>query len=164
MIINQLKVKQSGFTLMELLIVMSLTIVSVLMTVPGIMQYAHRNMTEITFFRLDSMLQGARWQAIKVGHQIGVCGSSDGNHCDGLWSYYIMEYDEQSSIVINRFKASLSCSLHLSASLGVRDRVIFNPSGTTYLGQQGHFYCDKSSVSFNPILKLSRNGSTQYMT
>lgn len=161
--VAQFKVKQLGFTLIELLMVMSLVLISALMVLPCVHTYLNKYAVETTFIQLDSMLQGARWQAIQSGHRMGVCGSSDGEHCDGLWSSYVLAYDLQSKLIINHFKSSEACGLKLSASLGVRDRVVFTVSGTNFLGQQGHFYCVEANDSFNPILKLSRNGSTAYI-
>jgi len=73
--------RQSGFTLVELMVVISIAGILLLVGVPSLKSYFQNNKIITTSNKINSFIALARSEALKRGHQIIVCRSSGTTSC-----------------------------------------------------------------------------------
>lgn len=80
--------KNRGFTLIELMVVLAVAAILTLVAVPSFTALLARNETASAASELMSSLYLAQNEATRTGHGIVVCASSNGNTCSGStdWS------------------------------------------------------------------------------
>lgn len=135
-----------GFSLIELII--SLTIISILMLVimPSMHDLFSRNSSNLQVDKIFSNLQFARAEAIKRGNAIVFCKSKNNVTCDldddNDWSEGQIIINQQNNVLIRVLdKLPMGDKLFWSSTFGKNNLLNFLPSGTTG-DQQGTFlYC-----------------------
>lgn len=77
---------QAGFTLMEL--VLGITVLAILTTlaIPSFTQFIQNNKLAAEANELVASFQYARSEALKRGLPVQICSSEDGTACDGQWN------------------------------------------------------------------------------
>ena len=142
--------KQRGLTLLELLA--SLTILGICSSIAisswqNTIRQARSN--EIAG-ELMQLVNYARQEAVYKNHTITLCGSSDGEHCNGRWLEHILVFMDQDADGVRDPEDALlqdaQLPAHTTGSLSWRSfrnksYLQLQASGTTYF-QNGHFtYC-----------------------
>ena len=74
-----------GFTLLELLIVLSLAALLALASIP-LLSSAQHSIQSSQLQQLTGFLKLARSQAVSLGRRVTLCGSIDGEQCSAEWS------------------------------------------------------------------------------
>lgn len=77
---------QRGFTLVELITVVSLLAIFASIAVPAFAAFVERNESETLRQQVLANLSQARTQAVIDRSSTRLCGSADGVQCDGAWS------------------------------------------------------------------------------
>ncbi len=80
----------SGFTLLEVMIVIALMSIVFSLAVPSLMDARSNQQVDSVQRSLLSAMNSARSMAISQGQSISLCASSDGQHCDGVWSGWLV--------------------------------------------------------------------------
>ncbi len=79
--------KHKGFTLFELLMVLTITCVIVLFSQSGMFSLVSKQRTQSITAQLLSSLAFAKTEAIKRNQMVGICGSVDTKNCSSDWSF-----------------------------------------------------------------------------
>lgn len=79
-----------GFTLLEGLIVIALMSIVLSFAVPSLVDARNSQQVDSVQRSLLSAMNTARAQAVNQSQRISLCGSSDGTHCDGIWSQWLV--------------------------------------------------------------------------
>jgi len=76
----------AGFTLIELMVTISVAAILLSIAIPGFKQLSTRN--RITTYTNDfiASINYARSEAVRLGSPVSICKSSDGTSCSGSWS------------------------------------------------------------------------------
>lgn len=82
--------KYSGFTLVEMMVVLSIVAILMAFAVPSMVEMTQRSDLKRASGALFEALNTARTEAIKRGSDVSLCASSDGRHCDGDWQSWIV--------------------------------------------------------------------------
>lgn len=80
----------SGFTFTELLITLSIILVLFTLCAPSAFHFYHQQRCFHYTHLLRHTLEYARMEAIKRRETTQVCGSSDGIHCDHIWTWILV--------------------------------------------------------------------------
>ena len=76
---------KKGFTLLEMLLVLSVMIILAMIAVPSLKKFSERNRARIAVSQVLSVLRAARGFAIKQGEPVKLCPSHDRTSCGGQW-------------------------------------------------------------------------------
>ena len=77
---------QRGFTLIEMMVVISLLAILLAVGVPSFRAMIQQNRVTAVTNDLVAALQFARSEAIRTGANVTVCSSSDQSTCSGVWT------------------------------------------------------------------------------
>jgi len=148
---NRVRQPQSGFTLVEML--MTLSIISILIggAIPSMMNLIAYNRIAVEINNLTGLLQLARSEAIKRNHRAVLCSSSDGSRCLGSkdWNLGYMVFidrdadrkrDKDEAVV--HFRALSVDGIQLHA--GERKTLSYQPSGWAPGSNLTFTICDPS--------------------
>lgn len=80
------RARTRGFTLLELLVTLTVASILVSVGVPGFIDIVRNNRAATNANELVSALSIARSEAIRRGARISVCRSDDAATCDGTWA------------------------------------------------------------------------------
>jgi type IV fimbrial biogenesis protein FimT len=164
--------RKRGFTLFELMIVLSIAAVLTAMAVPAMHSFLQNQQQSSAVSNLMITLQYARSEAIKedvpvtgvdcTGTGVCVCPSANGTSCDpaGNWNNGWIVYTSAGPKVIEAVGA-LQSGLTLSASPATV-AVTYQPNGTTNLAGLVEFtLCDSRGAGYARELEVSISGSIQ---
>lgn len=151
-----------GFSLLELLVVISIISMTVILTVPAYQFIFKKSTSQILSARLLRAIQMARSEAMTRGIPVTLCKSKDHTTCSGAWQDgQILFVDEkQNGIVADKadvlyiFDKNFSGTLNWRSSLK-RDYLQFLPSGLT-AGENGTFSYSPADTK-NPGWKIVVN-------
>jgi type IV fimbrial biogenesis protein FimT len=73
--------KQSGFTLIELMVTIAIAVILITSAVPGFQSFIQNNRLSTTTHQLVTSLNLARSEAVKRGKQVTVCKSDNSSTC-----------------------------------------------------------------------------------
>jgi type IV fimbrial biogenesis protein FimT len=140
--------KSSAFSLLELLITLTLLVILLLATVPSVQHLVLENRATQIANRFIAAINYARSEAIQLHQIITFCSSSDHKTCGGTWR------DGQIILTPNgrllRVYEALAVGDHLrwDSSFNRDNFLRLSPSGFTY-GQQGSFYYCPANKNLN---------------
>ena len=133
-----IRLKEEGYTLIELLITLGLLAFLMMLSVPGYQGIKATIDARIALYRLMSLVQYAHSEAIRAGQRVTICKSNDGKTCSGEWS-------DGQIVFINRQRPHIlfASGRVKSGKLDFRafqssNFLQFMPSGTTF-EQNGSF-------------------------
>ncbi|WP_455366421.1 GspH/FimT family pseudopilin [Kaarinaea lacus] len=89
--------KQSGFTLIELMVVLAIAVFLITSAVPGFQAFIQNNRMSTTAHQFIVSVNLARSEAVKRGKQVSMCKSSDASTCtsnDGWEQGWVVFVDE----------------------------------------------------------------------
>ena len=128
-----------GFTLFELIIVLTIIVTLMLFTIPFVQDWQQHQRTDAYVQQLTRAIAKARLEAIQRGEKIIFCKSRDLRNCNGEWRDGQIILNE-SGALLNTFDGlSAGMSLTWKSNFGWNDRLELMPSGFTN-GQLGSFY------------------------
>lgn len=121
---------QGGFTLPELVTVLAIASMLAMVALPALSGTLGRYRVNATADALSATLNQARATAIRRGHPVRVCPSTDGRRCSavGDWSRGWVARDQQVRTVI-AVSDTIPRGVHIVRSMG-RPEVDFQPDGT----------------------------------
>lgn len=129
-----------GFTLFELLLAMSVSLILAFTAAPAWHHWVARNKTAEFISRMVTAIHAARSEAVAREENVVFCGSGDGVHCDGRWQSGQLTMLDHSQKVLRIYPATASGDrFWWKSSLGYNDALKLAPTGFT-AGQRGSFY------------------------
>lgn len=131
------RTSSDGISLLELLCVMACVAIVALLSLPLGMQYRATQQLSLAVSALRHLLLNAQAQAMAQGKRVSVCGSRDGWHCDGGWSYYTLLRGSDGRVRRSLALAS-GVTLTYHANFGRNHLVEYLGNGMTH-GQDGRF-------------------------
>ena len=147
-----------GFSTIELLITLAITLCTLLIVAPYINQPLEKNRATAYADTVKSALKFARVSAITLGEPVTFCGSKTAKTCDGddAWNYGSIVVAIESGKVWRLLpKPATGVKLRLNASRGKNNKVDFLPTGFTDGQQQGSFfYCPQNPADAKKIVFL----------
>lgn len=124
-----------GVTLIELLVTLSILVITVTVAVPSFMDFIARNRVRGVTSELMAALNLARSEAVRRGRPVSVCKSADGATCAGVgtnwdsgWIVFVNE-DNDSPAVVDANETILQARQNLPQGVTVRPNINF----TNYL-------------------------------
>ncbi|HED16165.1 MAG TPA: prepilin-type N-terminal cleavage/methylation domain-containing protein [Gammaproteobacteria bacterium] len=77
-----------GFTLFELLVAVVILVIMTTIAIPGLSAQIQNSRANAALFEMFSTLSLARSEAIKRGHRVGLCPSSNGLSCNNSFRWH----------------------------------------------------------------------------
>ena len=165
--------KQSGITLVELLVAISVFVVLVAVATPSLVNYTRNNRTVTETNALIGALRLARSEAVKRGADVSICRSNDGNACtpadvqweDG-WIVFVND-DNDDPAEIDAGEETLRVYGALTPGNTVRTSddftgfVTFRANGLPHASGQ-FVVCDDRGADSAGLITLNRTGHTTF--
>lgn len=131
---------KGAFSLIELLVVIAIFSILVGLSVPSIHHLLQRYEFLQRYNRLQQMLYYTKAMAILKKRRIMLCGSGDGQHCDGDWNRYWLLREQGSWQLLKRIELAPIGRFHITwqGNFKEREGIYFNALGETG-GHQGRF-------------------------
>lgn len=86
--------RNEGFTVLELLVTLSIVCLLVFTGVPALSDLSNRSQSRATVINLVGLFSLARQTALSTGELTTICGSSDGLRCDREWSQGVLVFTD----------------------------------------------------------------------
>lgn len=164
---------QSGFTLVELLVTMTVAAILTAIAVPNFKLTFQNNRLISQSNELLGSLLYARSEAITLNQDITICASSDGATCGTAWaSGWIVCQDQVTPTAVTdcsgastilRAHAALTGGNTLTSSFG--GSVVFQSGGVITAGTAGTFsLCDSRLATYGRSLWLTITGAPRLST
>ncbi|MCW8127499.1 GspH/FimT family pseudopilin [Microbulbifer halophilus] len=157
--------KASGFTLVELMLTLTILAVVMAVAIPPMADFLNRHRNETQRQRLFDLVALARSKAYSEGKIYTLCGSTDGEECSGDWSAYILlfvdsngNHERESDETIERKISDLPADASLEWN-SLQDYLQYRPDGHTQR-QTGNFkYCPPDGApDYGWIIVLNATG------
>lgn len=81
---------QAGFTLLESMIAMGVLALMLSLAVPSMVDLRSQSRVDTVHRDLISAMNQARSMAVSQSERISLCGSSNGQNCDGTWNQWLL--------------------------------------------------------------------------
>jgi prepilin-type N-terminal cleavage/methylation domain-containing protein len=129
-----------GFTLFELMLVMSISALLLIAAIPSYHHFIFRNKTAALVNQLEWAIHMSRQQAIATHQELEFCGSSNRTECDGRWQEGQVLRVVSTKQILRIFSlVGAGERLWWQSSLGDNNTLKLAPTGFTE-GQHGSFY------------------------
>lgn len=147
-----------AFTLVELLIAISIAFFLLFINIPCFHYFFIRNRSTIQVNAIVTALQFARSSAIKSRMRIKFCKSSDHKVCGGSWSNGQLVINSHNKVLRVLPSLCFGDQLIWQSNLGKNDFLEFLPLGTTN-GQHGAFYyCPHEGKKYAKAIIVNQMG------
>lgn len=164
--------RQSAFTLIEALIVLSIITLLTLLTVSGLRDVLQRSQDIAVRAELIELITSARNEAALQHKTVILCKSRDVHHCGGQWSegqlvFVDVAHDgevhaPEQIIAVNRMDLSKG-SLHARFYPLYRDAIHFNALGSAINDNGSFWYCRVGKTLPSWAIKINRAGNIEEM-
>jgi prepilin-type N-terminal cleavage/methylation domain-containing protein len=134
------KLSSKGFSLLELLMVLSIFGAILLMMIPSWSHLTSRNRALAKLEELKAAIHFTRFNAILLGETVKFCGSSNHKKCDGNWNNGQVVITESGAVLRVLSKIFLNDDLEWKGGALARDYVLFSSTGFTLSRQPGSFH------------------------
>lgn len=142
--------QQRAFTLVELLIVLTLLAILAQFALPTMHDFIQRNQQHALSNQIARALHNAR--AYAVTHRVGVelCGSQDGLSCVSDWSqgWLLREINQSTPVAVTQLNTQQP---RLQWS-GFQSTIKFHSNGISPIGNGRFYSCDQQDISWQLIL------------
>jgi type IV fimbrial biogenesis protein FimT len=162
--------KNSGFTLLELLITLALIAIVTAIAVPSMTTFTQNDRLTTNINKLIGHLAYARSEAVKSSQQIAICVSNDGATCTGGawrdgWIVYI-DADSDNSFtageVILRAQQALETNNTVTAT-GIGSQIIYDGRGFVNAASIGSLLlCDNRSGPYGKTITITTTGRVRF--
>lgn len=152
--------QQKAVGLVELLVAVVLLSILASMAIPSFARLQENKRHESTSNLLASLIQKTRASAITLGRPHKLCGSSDGETCDGDWGSYwlITTAGDEPSIVSQQAAPTKNvCRVSFGS-----DSISFHPNGTSWISNGTISICNNNGP--HRLLTLNRQGRLKLET
>lgn len=145
---------QHAFTLVELLIVLTLVAITGNIAIPALQDFLERNQQQVLYHQISRALQHARSYAVTHRVSVELCASNDGLSCTSDWSHgwLLRELNQKSTIAVTL----LHIDQQRLQSNKSEQKIIFHSNGTSPRGNGRFYSCYKGKVSWQ--LVINRQG------
>jgi type IV fimbrial biogenesis protein FimT len=150
---------QQAFTLVELVIIVLLIAILVSFALPALGGLQARIARDAVRNELMASLANARSTAVTSARTVELCGSSDGETCDGAWSYGWLVRANEETIHTHRMSNAGQLSWR-----GVRRVIRYQANGTTSLSNGRFVFCPATPTIENWHLIINRQGRIRIET
>lgn len=138
---------QKAFSLIELLVAISLIAISLSIAIPSLRQTISKNYAIMYANELMVALQFTRAAAIWLGEPVIFCGSKDHITCNGSWQDSLIVVTAKTGKVMRVMPAVFAKDkLIWRGSFGTTKAITFLPQGFTNGLQGSFYYCPKNSL------------------
>lgn len=164
---------KNGFTLIELMVTLSVAAILLAVAVPNFVTFVQNNRLATQANDLVTMLNYARSEAIKRGARVTVCSSTAGNACAGstTWDTGLLVFaDADGDGVVDGGETVLQVRQGLEGSNSLRSstltRVTYQASGFLFgFGANGTFkLCDARGTASARAIVVSNQGRVRTNT
>ncbi len=164
-----MKLKQNGFTLVELLMTLSIAVILMATVTPGLISLLRDNQMTALHNDLMSDLAITRSTAVTRGNNATLCPSNtSGNQClkkAQIWSYGWLVFDDlDNDGTIDTNETILATKNKLSSRLkmiGNTDRITFDPEGSAYGFSAQFAFCDSRGEEGKRGMIVSNSGRSR---
>jgi type IV fimbrial biogenesis protein FimT len=153
-----LKLRQSAYSLIELLITFSILGVLLGVVLPGMSEFLKNERLTTQINSLLSHLQYARSEAILRLQPTTVCASRDASSCSGAWheGWIVTVSNPDNSISVLKARSALKGNTQLSSTLA--GSVVFDQNGYAPDSRSVFSLCDERGAEFAKSLSISSSG------
>ncbi len=161
---------RAGFTLLELMIVLTITAILTALAIPGFNAAVKRSSIDGMRDALGNALQMARSEAVSRHQQTVICASSSGASCAGNWQDgWLIFVDIDASASFNAASDQLIDRRYANNRVIIstsQKQFVFAANGSQSAGLQTIDFCDASSPAAvsGKALQLSRVGAVRRLT
>ena len=163
--------KNSGFTLLELVITVALISIVMAIAIPSMTTFTQNDRLTTNINALIGHLAYARSEAVKRSQQVSICVSNDttsctaGNWQDG-WIVYI-DADASNTFTageeVLRAQQALDGSNTLTTAIG--SQIIYDYRGFVTAASVGNFLlCDARNGAFGKTIRISTTGRVRLVS
>ena len=143
--------KVSAFSLIELLITLSIIIILLAITLPSEKLFFNNTVDQLAAYQLLRAIQLARQEAMVRGSKVTLCQSQDARNCGGDWrDGYIIQANQKTL-----FSFKSKAFIHWRAFPKTRTDLQFLPNGMTYAENGTFWYCDQDKVRWAIVISQS---------
>jgi len=156
----------AGFTLIELIIVLTILVISIGLIIPGFGRLLDSSQQSASVNTFSTALAQARYHAVTHSQRVVLCPSLDQQHCTGGYDWqagFITFIDknlnrlpDEDEDIINISQAT-SHVIDIQTSKG-RSRITFRPTGDAPGSNTTFRFCPKSANLQRKVLVLSNTG------
>lgn len=146
--------QQKAFNLVELLVTVTLVAIFASLAVPALPRFQESKRLQSSRDLLASHIQQTRVSAITLGRPHQLCGSSDGENCDGDWGSYWLITTVGTQPTVIRQQTSPTKDL-CRVGFG-SDSIRFHPNGTSWISNGTISVCNANGP--HQQLILNRQG------
>ena len=148
-----------GYSIVEAMAVVVVLVSIVTMAFPSFADLIERNRTRALADRLQSQLAHARIASVTGRHDVTLCGSSDGEHCDGDWGRgWLLRVPGSEAPPLGSYRLQARESLRWS---GFSRVIRFRSNGTSPVGNGRFYICDRRRNEVAWQLVINRQGRVQ---
>lgn len=152
--------QQKAFSLVELLTAITLVAILISLAIPAFARFQESKRQESSRDLLARHIQQTRANAITLGRPHQLCGSSDGENCDGGWGSYWLITTVGKEPKILRQQAAPTKDL-CWAGFG-SDSIRFHSNGTSWVSNGTFSICNSNGPHWQ--LVLNRQGRLKLVT
>ena len=157
--------KNSGFTLLELIIVLALISIVMAFGIPSMQTFTQNDRLTTNINKLIGHLAYARSEAVKRSAQVVICASNDGASCSGTWNdgwIVYIDADADNSFTageeILRVNEALDGGNTLSAT-GIGTQITYDNRGFVSAASVGSLQlCDDRTGNFGKTVRITNTG------
>lgn len=163
--------KNSGFTLLELIVTLAMISIVVAIAIPSMTTFTQNDRLTTNINTLIGHLAYARSEAVKRSVQVAVCASDDASTCSGGWSdgwIVYIDADNNSSFdageEVIRAQQALEGNNTLTAT-GIGTQITYDNRGFVDAASVGSLQlCDDRSGTFGKTVRITTTGRVRLET
>lgn len=145
---------QKGLTLVELLVTILMLGILLVLALPSFGRLQENKRLQVSRDLLTSHIQQTRVSAITSGRPHQLCGSSDGESCNGDWNgYWLITTVGTTPVVLRQQPAPSSGICRVAFGNG---SIRFHPNGTSWASNGTFTICSANGP--HHVLTLNRQG------
>lgn len=162
--------QQSGFTLMEILLAVSILVLTLVMSLPSMRDFLLNQRMRSDHSRLTMDLLYARSIAVNQGQRVVICPSSSGNEClpDPLWeSGWLLFIDKNNDRNYNdgeiKLRIAPALTELIARSTRTRPQIRFFPDGSATGSAATITLCGPRGAQFARAIVISNSGRVRQL-
>lgn len=158
------KIDQSGFTLIELMVTLSVAIIILSVGVPNYRVFVQDSLLIAQSNSFHSAIALTKSEAIKRSSRVTLCPSSNGTSCTGgtAWSNgWIVFTNPNGNNVVDAGDEILQVGAALSGGStlsGGKTRITFTSNGFSMASNDTFSLCDSRGATYSKVLVLNNQG------